>query len=203
MPIRAVVFDIGGVLEFNPKTGWEADWAARLAIGRDEFAARLGPIWRRGSIGALALDQVEREAGEALGLACADVTALMNAMWAEYLGTLNRELAEYFTGLRPRYRTAMLSNSFVGAREREQSAYGFEAICDTIVYSHEVGYMKPDRRIYELVCERLGVVPAEVVFVDDVESNVAGALALGMRAIRFERNRQLTAALEPVLQSPP
>lgn len=61
-----------------------------------------------------------------------------------------------------------MSNSFVEAREREQDAYGFEDLVDEIVYSHEVGMCKPDPRIYELTCMRLGVGPEEMVFLDDV-----------------------------------
>jgi putative hydrolase of the HAD superfamily len=45
-----------------------------------------------------------------------------------------------------------LSNSFVGAREREQAAYGFEDLVDEIVHTHEVGMSKPDPQIYALVC---------------------------------------------------
>ena len=44
----------------------------------------------------------------------------MADLWREYLGTANTELIEYARRLRPRYRTGILSNSFVGAREREQ-----------------------------------------------------------------------------------
>ena len=55
----------------------------------------------------------------------------------------NTELIEYARGLRPRYRTGILSNSFVGAREREQAAYGFEDLVDEIVYSHEAGIASP------------------------------------------------------------
>ncbi|MEX2626162.1 MAG: hypothetical protein WD225_04725, partial [Ilumatobacteraceae bacterium] len=48
----------------------------------------------------------------------------MDDLWAEYLGTPNTELIDYFTGLGGRVRTGILSNSFVGAREREQERYG-------------------------------------------------------------------------------
>lgn len=41
----------------------------------------------------------------------------MSDLWAEYVGELNVELADFFAGLRARCRTAILSNSFVGARE--------------------------------------------------------------------------------------
>jgi len=46
----------------------------------------------------------------------------MADLCAEYLGTLNVELTNYFRELRPRYRTAMLSNSFVGARRGSTSS---------------------------------------------------------------------------------
>jgi len=70
----------------------------------------------------------------------------MDDLWPEYLGTLNERLATCFAALRPRYRTAIVSTSFVGAREREQTTYGFEDTCDLVVYSHEEGLKKPDPR---------------------------------------------------------
>jgi FMN phosphatase YigB (HAD superfamily) len=120
----------------------------------------------------------------------------MDDLWAEYLGTLNARLGRYFGGLRPRHRTAILSNSFVGAREREQAAYGFEDMCDIVVYSHEVGLKKPDRRFYELVCERLGVGPREAIFLDDSPVCVAGAQDAEMTAITFFDNDQAIAELD-------
>jgi hypothetical protein len=51
-----------------------------------------------------------------------------------------------------------VSNSFVGARDREQ-AYGFEGLVNEIIYSHETGLLKPDPRIFAMICERLEVVP--------------------------------------------
>jgi putative hydrolase of the HAD superfamily len=113
----------------------------------------------------------------------------------QYLGTLNHELVEYVARLRSRYRTGILSNSFVGAREREQAAYGFEDLVDEIVYSHEVGVAKPDQRVYEITCARLGVEPGEAVFVDDVPACVAGADAYGMRGILFRDNQQVMAEI--------
>jgi epoxide hydrolase-like predicted phosphatase len=140
MSIRAVVFDIGGVLEITPRTGWD-----------------------------------------------------------EYLGTLNVELATYFASLRPRYRTAIISNSFVGAREKEQAYYGFGDICDLIVYSHEVGIKKPNPRIFELACERLDIQPSEMIFLDDFEEAVNAARQLGIHGIIFRDNAQAIADIEALL----
>lgn len=201
MPVKAVVFDIGGVLEVNPRTGWQDRWAARLQLEPEEFERRIAPIWDAGSIGGVPLEEIERRTANALGLDQSSLAAMMDDAWAEYVGTLNRELAEFFESLRPRYKAGILSNSFVGAREREQEAYGFEDMCDVIVYSHEVGCLKPDPRIYHVMCERLGVPREDTVLLDDVEANIDEGCAVGLRTVTFANNRQAIADLHAQLTS--
>jgi putative hydrolase of the HAD superfamily len=118
MPVPAVIFDIGGVLEITPPTGWLEVWQARLGGAWYAGLSRLEATWEAGRVGRISLQGVEQQTSEALGLPEADLRMFMEDMWAEYLGTFNRELADYFSALRPRYKTAILSNSFVGARER-------------------------------------------------------------------------------------
>jgi epoxide hydrolase-like predicted phosphatase len=185
MAIEAVLFDIGGVLEDTPRTGWEQRWATELGTSLTEFERRLAPVGRPGSVGKITLHGAERRIASVFGLDDAALARFMDDFWEEYLGTLNVELAAYFASLRARYRTGIVSNSFAGAREREQAAYGLEDLCDTIVYSHEVGYVKPDPRIYEIALERLDVSAERTLFLDDVQANVDGALAVGIEAIRF------------------
>jgi epoxide hydrolase-like predicted phosphatase len=194
--VKAVIFDIGGVLERNPPTGWRERWALRLGFEVSELERRLDPFWEQGSIGALKLAQIEARTARVLEIDDARLTAFMDDAWTEYVGTLNHELARYFAGLRPRYRTAILSNSFVGAREREQAAYGFEDMCDVVVYSHEEGWMKPDPRIYRVACERLDVRPQDAVFLDDMPACVEGARSVGMSAVRFIDNEQAIAEVQ-------
>ena len=110
-----------------------------------------------------------------LGLDGQPLAAFMAEIWREYLGTANTDLIEYARRLRPQYRTGILSNSFVGAREREQAAYGFEDLVNAIVYSHEARMSKPEPRIYTLICARLGVRAQETVFLDDTGLCVDGA----------------------------
>lgn len=197
--VRAVIFDIGDVLEVNPRTGWMGRWADRLGIDAEHFESCLDRIWSPGTTGAATLGEIEQQTADAFGLDRATVAAMMEDAWAEYVGTLDRELANYFVSLRPRYRTAMLSNSFVGAREREQQAHGLNEMCDLIVYSHEVGLLKPDPRIYHLVCNLLGVAPHQAVLLDDVQENVDGATAAGMKGITFASTAQAIAHLQALL----
>lgn len=136
-----------------------------------------------------------------LGLDETRVAAFISDAWGEYLGSLNDELAAYFAQLRPRLRTGILSNSFVGAREREQAAYGFEDLCDVVVYSHEEGLLKPDPWFYRLICERLDVPPHEAVVLDDVQACVDGARDVGMAGVTFVDNGQAIAELAGLLAS--
>jgi putative hydrolase of the HAD superfamily len=114
---------------------------------------------------------------------------------------LNVELADYFRGLRPPYLTGIISNSFVGAREREEALYRFSELADPIIYSHEVGIAKPDPRIYALTCERMGIQPTEMIFLDDAERCVEGARALGIHGVLFRDNAQAIADINALLRS--
>ncbi|HEY3610154.1 MAG TPA: HAD-IA family hydrolase [Pseudonocardiaceae bacterium] len=71
-------------------------------------------------------------------------------------------------------RTALLSN----ADELGDDDLAEEF--DTVVLSGQIGFGKPDLRIYLLTAERLGLTPEECVFVDDMAANVHGAVRAGM-----------------------
>src|SRR5258708_7858589 len=201
MTIRAVAFDIGGVLEITPDTGMTEKWEQRLHLKPGELDHRMASVWRDGSLGKCSEEQVQQSLREIIGMDQAEVDAFLHDLWEEYLGTLNVGLAAYFSSLRPRYQTAIISNSFVGARTREQERYHFAEMCDLIIYSHEEGIAKPERRIFELTCERLGVSPAEMIFLDDAERCIAGARELGIHAILFRETAQAIAEIEACLRT--
>src|SRR5258708_25831962 len=155
MTIRAVAFDIGGVLEITPDTGMTEKWEQRLHLKTGELDQRMESVWRDGSLGKCSEEQVQQSLREIIGMDQAEVDAFLHDLWEEYLGTLNVEMAAYFSSLRPRYQTAIISNSFVGARTREQERCHFDKMTDPIINSHAVGGAKPDRRMYELPCTRI------------------------------------------------
>lgn len=214
--IKAVVSDIGGIFELEP-LGRDptarfpemiADWEIRLQLSPGEFDARriemnrfFDAAGKDGELGTLS--QVEWQAGlrQFIGLTPAQLEAFVEDFWKTYLGDPNPELVAYFRLLRPRYRTALLSNSFDGAREREEERYQFAEMVDFIIYSHEVGFAKPDPRIYALTSQRLGMQPQEIVFLDDIERNVAAAAAYGFHAILYQNNAQAIADIERYLQA--
>jgi len=201
MTIKAIVFDIGGVLEITPNLGVDEKWERKLNLKSGELNECLREVWRGGSIGTITIQQVHNRIGEIMGWDEAQVNEFLEDIWREYLGTLNVELADYFRGLRPKYQTAIVSNSFVGAREKEEEHFQFDTICDFIIYSHEVGLRKPDPQIFILACERLGLQPNEVVFVDDHPEVYVSAVEMGMYCIGFRDNAQIIAEIEAVVQA--
>ena len=126
----------------------------------------------------------------------------MADFWRWYVGTLDQRAVRLVRRRSGRLgSTGILSNSGPGAREAERR-WGFEAITDDIVYSHEVGLRKPDPAIYPLAAQRLGVEPQEVVFLDDVQANVDAALAVGMAAVLHpsaDATPDTIAAVEAIL----
>ena len=199
MTIEAVVFDIGGVLEITPSLGVAEMWESRLGLEPGEINKRMQDIWEAGSIGTISEFDGHQALRERLGLDARQLEEFMGMIWREYLGTANTELIAYVRRLRPRYRTGIVSNSFVGAREREQAAYGFENLVDEIVYSHECGMSKPDPGIYALACERLRTEPTRMVFLDDYGPCVAGAREAGIHAVLYRDNAQAIRDIERLL----
>jgi FMN phosphatase YigB (HAD superfamily) len=83
------------------------------------------------------------EIRQATGMNAEQMSAFVRDSWDVYLGTPNEELMAFCRSLRPRYQTALLSNSSSGARRKEQERYHFNEMVDLIIYSHEEGIEKP------------------------------------------------------------
>jgi putative hydrolase of the HAD superfamily len=199
MVVRAVLFDIGGVLAITPDLGVVPRWEDHLGLPAGGLGERLADVWSGGAVGTVTEADVDRALADRLGLDDQQITALMADMWREYLGTANTGLIEYARQLRPRYRTGIISNSFVGARERETAMFGFPDLVDALIYSHEAGVSKPDPQIYALACARLDITPGDAVFVDDTETCVDGARLAGLQAILFQDNAQVIGEVEALL----
>ena len=181
MTIRAVVFDIGSVLEVIDESVFPAPFEQRhgLAAG-----AVLGvPEWPGDAgIGEVTETEVRAQWQQHLALTDAQADELLRDYWTWYCGTLDQPLFDWFVAQRPQRKTGILSNSGPGAREAERM-WGFEDVTDDIVYSHEVRLRKPDPAIYTLTAERLGVAPHEILFLDDVVANADAARRAGWHAV--------------------
>jgi len=156
MTIKAVVFDIGGVLEHVHDDAWPAiwigGWERRMHLPAGHVAAALAEAEPSGDMvtGEMSEAQMRELYARALGLDEDQAHQMMAEMWDAYCGELDVALRDFAAGLRPKFATAILSNSADGARREEQRRFGFEELVDVIIYSHEVGVAKPDSAIFRL-----------------------------------------------------
>lgn len=201
MAIRAVVFDLGGVLEIEVDTGLYAKWEALLHLEPGKLREWIfGSGWLiDATYGKFSEAEMLRRFREISGMNEEQMNEFMSDFWDKYCGELNTELAAYFKSLRPCYKTAILTNGVPGARRAERERFDFDSMADLIIYSYEEKTAKPQPRIYEILCERLGLAPAEIVFLDNHEEIVEAALVCGMHAILFENNTQAIAAVQAAL----
>jgi putative hydrolase of the HAD superfamily len=82
------------------------------------------------------------------------------------------------------YRTALLTNISRDGEPMWRGLIPVDELFDVVIDSSRVGLRKPDRRIYELTCERLGADPSRCLFIDDLACNVDAAAELGMTTIQ-------------------
>lgn len=199
MTIRAVIWDLGGVLVRTDNRKPRTEYAERLGMTYDQLEKVVfaGPTSRQAALGELQAPQHWESICTALNLPLEELPNLQKAFWGG--DHLDGELVDYIRRLRPRYQTALLSNAFSDLRLYLENKWKISDAFDRIIISAEIGLMKPDPRIYHLALEHLQADPAEAVFVDDFIENVAGARAAGLHAIQFKSSPQVRRELEDLL----
>jgi HAD superfamily hydrolase (TIGR01509 family) len=96
-------------------------------------------------------------------------------------------------------RVALVSNCIENTRPLPADL-GISSLADAVVLSCEVGWAKPDPRIYRRALDQLGVIPSAAVFVDDQSACCAGAAAEGITALQIARGRAPLPAPVPGTQ---
>jgi len=198
MTIRAVYFDLGGVIVRTGDREPRAKLAERLGMSYEELAKAVfeNESSRRASLGAVSPQEHWADVIQRLGLPPSEADSVQQEFFAG--DTLDLDLINFLRSLRPKYRTGLLSNAWSDMREYLVSQKIDDAF-DQLIISAEVGIMKPDARIYQLALEKLGVTPDQAVFVDDSIVNIEGARAVGMYAIQFTRPDQTVEELKKLL----
>jgi putative hydrolase of the HAD superfamily len=97
-------------------------------------------------------------------------------------------------------RIALLTNNVKEFGDNWRAMFPIDELCEEVVDSSHVGMRKPDREIYELTCNRLGVKPGDAVFVDDNADNIAAAQEFGLHVVHFVEPWPALAALDELLE---
>ena len=199
MPIKAIYFDIGGVLVRTEDKTPRTRLAARLGVTFESLEETVfgGDHGRKAQLG-------EITAEELWAYVCQQVQWPFDRwrdLEAEFFAgdRLDSELVDYIRSLHAHYKIGAISNALSDVRTVILNKWHMADAFDVLVISAEEGVMKPDARIFQVSLNALGVQPAEAVFVDDNLHNVEGAQAVGMKAIQFTSPEQAHRDLEDIL----
>jgi epoxide hydrolase-like predicted phosphatase len=200
--IKAVVFDFGGVLVRTEDSAGRRKWEEQLNLTRGELARLVfdSEVAALATIGGTAEEEIWKQLAVRLQLSPAEIVELQQDFWSG--DRLDTDLVEFLSSLRPRYKTAILSNAWTGARLVFTEKFGLHQAVDTILISAEESLAKPDPRIYQLLADRLEVEVSEVVLVDDFHVNIQAARETGMQAVHFQNPQQALQDLSKLLDQP-
>jgi epoxide hydrolase-like predicted phosphatase len=198
--IKAVIFDVGGVLIHTVDRSAVRRWETSLRLQEGKLAREVfhSPTSWRAMIGLGAAADVWMEIACLYRLHANEVRELARDVFAGE--AVDERMAAFVSSLRPRYRTALLSNAWPEARQSLLERRGLGAVTDMLILSAEERLMKPDTRIYQLAAERLGVAPEETLFVDDEAPNVEGARDAGMKVVHYSTRAVMLRELSSLLR---
>jgi HAD superfamily hydrolase (TIGR01509 family) len=177
--------DAGGRRKWERKLGLPL-----YAVDRVVHGSR---SWKQAQSGIISDEAYWSDVADQLGLAETELADFRR----DYFGgdELDHEMVRFIRGLRPRFKTALLSNASPQLTELLDEL-GVTDAFDVIVVSGSVGVQKPDPAIYQVTLRRLGIAPEESIFVDDFIENLNAARDLGMQTLQFRANMDWRAELE-------
>lgn len=195
MTPTVVVFDIGGVLvDWQPHLAWADEFETEAETGA--FMDRVDFFSRN-----LRADNGERFTDMAEELANPEDRHRFAAYVENYAKTVPNQMPGTW-GILDALKAKGVPVHAITNWSAETWPEGLKShprlgeVFGTLVVSGQEGIIKPDPRIFDLLCERAGVVPSECVFIDDSPKNIEGAKAAGWDAIHFTTADALRSALE-------
>jgi putative hydrolase of the HAD superfamily len=200
--IKAVVFDIGGILEPPFDDLLFAEMAETLGIPELRLRQHRAEDALALTDGRMTLRDFYARVGAGSGRAVDPAAAVARhiAVYRTATARLDARVGWLIQELRQGRVVACLTNTEVEIGQLNWER-GLFTHFDRAFLSTELGLHKPDRQIFERVLADLGCTPPEAVFTDDKLENVAGARATGMPGIHYRDfegfSRDLAELLEP------
>lgn len=192
--IKAIIFDVGGVLLTSKGKSVHEYMARKLKVDTDSWFDSIEQYWdemvKDGSTAPYALAQISKHYHipkyklEKL---------LIKAFKKEF--RKDRKMFRLLKKLRKNYKTAILSDQLPMSYEAFKK-YKLDEKVDIAVWSHKEGLRKPNPEIYHLVAQRLKLPAKNCLFIDNRDWNLIPAKQIGMNYILFQNYKHLFKQLK-------
>jgi len=200
--IKAIIFDIGGVLVLpkNPaklsskgghrSLGVHEHVARKLRISLDQYFDSIDTIYAMSIEGQIPEKEAIRLLAKNLGVSEKKLKTLYNAAYKKNFKQ-NKVLYKFAYKLKKKgYKIAVLSDQWYLSKKalvRRRLLRRFDAV----IISCDVGVRKPNPEIYKLALKKIGAKPSEALFIDNQKWNIDAAKKLGIKTILYKNNEQL------------
>ena len=209
MAIEAILWDFGGVITSSPfesfnrfeeKNGYPKDFIRGINNTNPETNA-----WAQFESNQMSVEEFDaafEEESHAAGhrISGKDVIKLL-------AGNVRPRMVEVLKRCKQDYKISCLTNNVRAGKgpgmsrspENAAEVSAVMSLFDFVIESSKEGMRKPQPEIYQLACERMGVDPANVVYLDDLGINLKPARQLGMTTIKVLSQEQAIEDLSAVL----
>lgn len=208
MKNKAIIFDMGGVLVDLDLEDCKRAFKEDLNYyGIDEI---LDPCHQKGIWGDLEEGVLSAEDFRKIVLADSRPDAqpedVDKAMW-RILSGIAPYKAELLKKLAQKYDLYLLSNNNsiclpCSAGMFDEVGAPLDEVFKKCFYSFEMKALKPSEKFYKAVIEQIGLPGEQMLFIDDSQKNVDGAIAAGLPAVYYQPGTDLSALLADVLSDP-
>jgi epoxide hydrolase-like predicted phosphatase len=194
--IKALIFDLGGVIAFNDLDNMLKAYAKEMKIDFEKLKEVEAECHEKLILGKLSVKEFCSSIRSKFSLEL-DSLDLMLA-WEKNYGAnvkMNMDLIDKIRELKKNYKIALVSNimdTTARYHQRQKLYYFFKPF----LLSCRIGLAKPDIKIFARALQELGVKGSEVVYIDDNDKYLKVAKEFKMKTVKFEDNKQLFKELK-------
>ena len=200
MTIRAVFFDLGGVIVRTEYQAPRQQLAERLGMEYDDlnkivFDSETGI---QATTGTLTSQQHWEAVIKRLKRSPEELASIRDEFFAGDI--IDRDILNFLRSIRGTHKTGLISNAWSDLRDylvREKMIDAF----DHVIISSEVGVAKPEAGIFQMALKEAEVRPEEAVFVDDFYVNIDGCEKVGMKGIHFKDAQSTLQQIKQLLST--
>ncbi len=196
--VKAILFDVGGVLQVGFETphekGIQETLAKKFKLSVDDYLDAIDTYYTRSTEGLISEKELLQILSKNLNVTEKKLKKIFYSVYYKKL-KLNRGALRIAKKLKKAgYKVGILSDQWHLSKEATVPPY-FYKIFKPIVISCDVGMRKPNPKIYKLALKKLKLQPGEVVFIDNRIWNLPAANKLGIKTVLFSKNKLLKKQL--------
>ena len=181
--IKAIIFDLGGVLFTNGSTKFVEYLNKKSHLDKEDIHKLLfGELGNSYRLGTISKEDFWETLINKLNLK--ESAETLEDEWINGYELIS-ETKDLIDELSKKYKVYFLSDNAKERVERLNKKHNFTDWFLDGVFSHEVGVKKPDLKIYKMALRKTGVAAQKAIFIDDLPENLPPAAKLGMTTILF------------------